>query len=77
VGECELDFELGMRFQRGHPRLLDALRLAGGAMKPTQLVFFPVQYRVWPDNVSVAMPRYDDTLPAPQTSTVCKTGVNI
>ena len=70
-GECELDFELGMRSNLDSTRvLLDALRLAGGAAKkPTRLVFSS-SVAVYGPDASVAMPPLvaDDTLPAPQTS---------
>lgn len=70
-GECELDFELGMRSNLDSTRaLLDALRLAGGAAKkPTRLVFSS-SVAVYGPDASVLMPPLvaDDTLPAPQTS---------
>ena len=70
-GECELDFELGLRSNLDSTRaLLDALRArveAGG--KPPKLVFSssvavfgPDPSFAWPGTVA------DDTLPAPQTS---------
>ena len=70
-GECELDFDLGMRANLDSTRtLLDALRarhLAGTA--PTRLVFSSSVAVFGPD-ASVVMPERvaDDTLPAPQTS---------
>ena len=70
-GECELDFDLGMRSNLDSTRaLLDALRTrvhAGAA--PTRLVFSSSVAVFGPD-ASVAMPSRvaDDTLPAPQTS---------
>ena len=70
-GECELDFELGMRSNLDSTRaLLDALRARqqkGAA--PTRLVFSSSVAVFGPD-ASVPMPARvaDDTLPAPQTS---------
>ena len=70
-GECELDFELGMRSNLDSTRaLLDSLRLASAAAKkPTRLVFSS-SVAVYGPDASVAMPALvaDDTLPAPQTS---------
>ena len=70
-GECELDFDLGMRSNLDSTRaLLDSLRLAGvAAKKPTCLVFSS-SVAVYGPDASVAMPPLvaDDTLPAPQTS---------
>ena len=70
-GECELDFDLGMRSNLDSTRaLLDSLRLAGvAAKKPTRLVFSS-SVAVYGPDPSVAMPPLvaDDTLPAPQTS---------
>jgi nucleoside-diphosphate-sugar epimerase len=70
-GECELDFDLGMRSNLDSTRaLLDALRVRqqGGAT-PTRLVFSSSVAVFGPD-ASVPMPKVvaDDTLPAPQTS---------
>jgi nucleoside-diphosphate-sugar epimerase len=70
-GECEADFDLGLRSNLDSTRaLLDALRarvLAGHA--PARLVFSssvavfgPEPCRPWPERVT------DDTLPTPQTS---------
>ena len=70
-GECELDFDLGMRSNLDSTRaLLDALRARqqkGSA--PTRLVFSSSVAVFGPD-ASVPMPARvaDDTLPAPQTS---------
>ncbi len=70
-GECELDFDLGMRSNLDSTRaLLDALRARqqkGAA--PTRLVFSSSVAVFGPD-ASVPMPPRvaDDTLPAPQTS---------
>ena len=70
-GECEQDFELGMRSNLDSTRaLLDALRArTQGGAAPTRLVFSSSVAVFGPD-VSVAMPARvaDDTLPAPQTS---------
>ncbi len=70
-GECEADFELGLRSNLDSTRaLLDALRArveGGGA--PTRLVFSSSVAVFGPDP-AVALPEVvdDDTLPAPQTS---------
>jgi len=70
-GECELDFDLGMRSNLDSTRaLLDALRASGQASgKPSRLVFSSSVAVFGPD-ASVPMPPRvaDDTLPAPQTS---------
>ena len=70
-GECELDFDLGMRSNLDSTRaLLDALRIASAnSKKPTRLVFSS-SVAVYGPDASVAMPPLvaDDTLPAPQTS---------
>ena len=70
-GECELDFELGLRSNLDSTRaLLDALRadVADGAA-PARLVFSSSVAVFGPD-VAVPMPPIvsDTTLPAPQTS---------
>ena len=70
-GECEADFELGLRSNLDSTRaLLDALRAnanAGG--KPARVVFSSSVAVFGPDP-AVPLPRLvaDDTLPAPQTS---------
>jgi nucleoside-diphosphate-sugar epimerase len=70
-GECEADFELGLKSNLDSTRaLLDALRAnanAGG--KPTRLVFSSSVAVFGPDP-AVPLPQLvaDDTLPAPQTS---------
>jgi nucleoside-diphosphate-sugar epimerase len=70
-GECEADFELGLRSNLDSTRaLLDALRghvNAGG--KPARVVFSSSVAVFGPDP-AVPLPRLvaDDTLPAPQTS---------
>ncbi len=66
-GECELDFDLGMRSNLDSTRaLLDALRAAGNAPRvvfsSSVAVFGPDPGRPLPEIVA------DDTLPAPQTS---------
>ena len=66
-GECELDFELGMRSNLDSTRqLLDAMRQAGNAPRfvfsSSVAVFGPDPGRPMPDIVA------DETLPAPQTS---------
>jgi nucleoside-diphosphate-sugar epimerase len=66
-GECELDFDLGMRSNLDSTRaLLDALRMAGNrprvVFSSSVAVFGPDPGRPLPDIVA------DDTLPAPQTS---------
>ena len=70
-GECELDFELGMRSNLDSTRvLLDALRASGQSSgTPTKLVFSSSVAVFGPD-ASVPLPARvaDDTLPAPQTS---------
>jgi nucleoside-diphosphate-sugar epimerase len=70
-GECEADFELGLRSNLDSTRaLLDALRsrVEGGAA-PTRLVFSSSVAVFGPDP-AVPLPERvaDDTLPAPQTS---------
>jgi D-erythronate 2-dehydrogenase len=70
-GECEADFELGMRSNLDSTRaLLDALRagmLAGGKLPR---VVFSSSVAVFGPDAAVPMPSVvaDDTLPAPQTS---------
>ena len=70
-GECEADFELGLRSNLDSTRaLLDALRFnAGGGGKPARVVFSSSVAVFGPDP-AVPMPKVvaDDTLPAPQTS---------
>jgi D-erythronate 2-dehydrogenase len=66
-GECELDFDLGMRSNLDSTRaLLDALRAAGNrprfVFSSSVAVFGPDPGMPLPDVVA------DDTLPAPQTS---------
>lgn len=66
-GECELDFELGLRSNLDTTRtLLDALRRAGNAPR---LVFSSSVAVFGPDPALPLPPGVaDDTLPAPQTS---------
>ena len=70
-GECEADFELGLRSNLDSTRaLLDALRAnASSGGKPTRLVFSSSVAVFGPDP-AVPLPELvaDDTLPAPQTS---------
>jgi len=70
-GECEADFELGLRSNLDSTRaLLDALRasVAGGA--PVARVVFSSSVAVFGPDPAVPLPAVvaDDTLPAPQTS---------
>jgi len=70
-GECELDFELGMRSNLDSTRaLLDALRVSGQASgKPTRFVFSSSVAVFGPDAaMPMPSPVADDTLPAPQSS---------
>lgn len=66
-GECEADFELGLRSNLDSTRaLLDALRCAGNAPR----FVFSSSVAVFGPDVSNPMPPLvrDDTLPTPQTS---------
>ena len=66
-GECELDFDLGMRSNLDSTRaLLDALRKAGN----TPRIVFSSSVAVFGPDPGKALPAIvaDDTLPAPQTS---------
>lgn len=66
-GECELDFELGLRANLDSTRaLLDGLRLAGNAPK----LVFASSVAVYGADVGSRLPDLvtDQTLPAPQTS---------
>jgi len=70
-GECEQDFELGMRSNLDSTRaLLDALRASGQATGTPARLVFASSVAVFGPDASVPMPRQvaDDTLPAPQTS---------
>lgn len=70
-GECEADFDLGLRSNLDSTRaLLDALRTANArGAAPARLVFSSSVAVFGPD-AAVPMPKVvaDDTLPAPQTS---------
>ncbi len=66
-GECELDFDLGMRSNLDSTRrLLDAIRQAGNAPR----FVFSSSVAVFGPDPGVPLPKVvaDDTLPAPQTS---------
>ena len=70
-GECELDFDLGMRSNLDSTRaLLEALRTATQAGQPPARLVFSSSVAVFgPDGTRPLPPRVgDDTLPAPQTS---------
>jgi len=70
-GECEADFELGLRSNLDSTRaLLDALRARSeGGAAPTRLVFSSSVAVFGPDPAIPLPARVaDDTLPAPQTS---------
>ena len=70
-GECELDFDLGMRSNLDSTRaLLDALRSAGQASGTATRLVFSSSVAVFGPDASAPMPQRvaDDTLPAPQTS---------
>ena len=71
-GECELDFDLGLRSNLDSTRaLLDALRSAAARHPPsvTRLVFSSSVAVFGPDPAAPLPPIVqDDTLPAPQTS---------
>ncbi|KQP22565.1 D-erythronate dehydrogenase [Pseudorhodoferax sp. Leaf267] len=70
-GECELDFELGLRSNLDSTRaLLDALRARGAESGKVPKFVFSSSVAVFGPDASVPMPPRvaDDTLPAPQTS---------
>jgi len=70
-GECEADFELGMRSNLDSTRaLLDALRAGVRAGGKVPRVVFSSSVAVFGPDAAVPMPSVvaDDTLPAPQTS---------
>ena len=70
-GECEADFELGLRSNLDSTRaLLDALRLNVAAGGKVPRVVFSSSVAVFGPDAAVPMPKVvaDDTLPAPQTS---------
>jgi nucleoside-diphosphate-sugar epimerase len=70
-GECEADFDLGMRSNLDSTRaLLDALRARVGAGGGVPRVVFSSSVAVFGPDPAVPLPKIvsDDTLPAPQTS---------
>lgn len=70
-GECEADFELGLRSNLDSTRaLLDALRAHVQAGGKVPRVVFSSSVAVFGPDPAVPLPRLvaDDTLPAPQTS---------
>ena len=70
-GECEADFELGLRSNLDSTRaLLDALRASVGAGGKVPRFVFSSSVAVFGPDPAVPLPRLvaDDTLPAPQTS---------
>ena len=70
-GECELDFDLGMRSNLDSTRaLLDTLRAASMASGKVARLVFSSSVAVFGPDPSFKLPNLvgDDTLPAPQTS---------
>ena len=70
-GECEADFDLGMRSNLDSTRaLLDALRAQAAAGGPVARMVFSSSVAVFGPDAGVPMPALvaDTTLPAPQTS---------
>ena len=70
-GECEADFDLGLRSNLDSTRaLLDALRFNVNAGAKVPRVVFSSSVAVFGPDAAVPMPKTvaDDTLPAPQTS---------
>ena len=70
-GECELDFDLGLRSNLDSTRaLLDAIRARVNAGGPAPRVVFSSSVAVFGPDPAVPLPKVvaDDTLPAPQTS---------
>ena len=70
-GECEADFDLGLRSNLDTTRaLLDALRAATGRGTPPPRFVFSSSVAVFGPDPSVPLPALvgDDTLPAPKTS---------
>jgi nucleoside-diphosphate-sugar epimerase len=70
-GECEADFELGLRSNLDSTRaLLDALRAHVEAGGPVARLVFSSSVAVFGPDASMPLPARvgDDTLPAPQTS---------
>ncbi len=70
-GECEADFDLGLRSNLDSTRaLLDALRTNVNAGGPVTRLVFSSSVAVFGPDPAVPLPKVvaDDTLPAPQTS---------
>lgn len=70
-GECELDFDLGMRSNLDSTRaLLEALRMRPAAAAAPPRVVFSSSIAVFGPDPALPLPAVcaDDTLPAPQTS---------
>ena len=70
-GECEADFDLGLRSNIDTTRaLLDALRAAASSGRPPARLVFSSSVAVFGPDPSVPLPALvgDDTLPAPKTS---------
>lgn len=70
-GECELDFDLGLRANLDSTRaLLDALRARTLPGRPPVRLVFSSSVAVFGPDIAVPMPDLvdDDTLPTPQTS---------
>ncbi len=70
-GECEADFDLGLRSNLDSTRaLLDAVRANVGAGGKVPRLVFSSSVAVFGPDAAVPLPRVvaDDTLPAPQTS---------
>jgi nucleoside-diphosphate-sugar epimerase len=70
-GECEADFDLGLRSNLDSTRaLLDALRRATAAGAAAPKLVFSSSVAVFGPDPSIALPALvgDDTLPAPKTS---------
>ncbi len=70
-GECEADFELGLRSNLDTTRaLLDALRAASTASGTPPRVVFSSSVAVFGPDPALPLPKLvaDDTIPAPQTS---------
>ena len=70
-GECEVDFELGLRSNLDSTRaLLDALRARVDAAASVTRLVFSSSVAVFGPDPAVPLPKLvaDDTLPAPQTS---------
>lgn len=70
-GECEADFELGLRSNLDTTRaLFDALRATVQQGAPVPRLVFSSSVAVFGPDAAVPMPQrvHDDTLPAPQTS---------